>query len=324
MSTYYPISLLCHMDGNNNSTGIIDSSLYRHWLVTNGDARLVTGQKKFGESSCYFDGNGDYLSIDKSPSFDFSTTDFTIEFWIYLASNTQKTYATIMANGLPAWQNNCRYIMLTSSRLIRIGGNISGTPVDVVQSSVALSENIWYHVAFTRAGNNFAIYINGTQRGTGSNSNHMDFTQGVKTIIGTNLWDGANGYFYGYLDEIRIIKGVCAYTENFTPPSAPFDNPEYSNKLMVHYQSNYYFNGNFCIKGIASRLGVPGQYFVCLFDKKTKRIIESQWSNKDGEYEFRGFALIDKGYFIIEYDNDSESSLLNAAISDFVTPEPMP
>ena len=41
--------------------------------------------------------------------------------------------------------------------------------------------------------------------------------------IGSVGHDGANNYFNGYFDEIRISKGVARWWSNFTPPSSPYD-----------------------------------------------------------------------------------------------------
>jgi hypothetical protein len=35
--------------------------------------------------------------------------------------------------------------------------------------------------------------------------------------IGGGNWDGAESYFNGYIDDLRVTKGYARYTGNFTP-----------------------------------------------------------------------------------------------------------
>ena len=48
-----------------------------------GNATASTTQTKYASSSAYFDGNGDYIVIPSITS-EFSTLDFTVEFWVYI------------------------------------------------------------------------------------------------------------------------------------------------------------------------------------------------------------------------------------------------
>ena len=68
------------------------------------------------------------------------------------------------------------------------------------------------------------VYINGS--GT-SNTSYFS----TSTTLGTDVpiqigWSGHGGvgdqYFTGYLDEVRITKGIARYTSNFSVPTQPF------------------------------------------------------------------------------------------------------
>jgi hypothetical protein len=50
-----------------------------------------------------------------------------------------------------------------------------------------------------------------------TNSTHSNFIVGVVYDNGGYAID-----YQGYIDEIRITKGIARYTANFTPPSAAF------------------------------------------------------------------------------------------------------
>jgi hypothetical protein len=75
---YASVSLLLHMDGTNGSTVFTDLSPVPKVVTRFGDAQISTAQSKFGGSSAYFDGTGDYLTVASSADFGFGTGDFTI------------------------------------------------------------------------------------------------------------------------------------------------------------------------------------------------------------------------------------------------------
>lgn len=80
--------------------------------------------------------------------------------------------------------------------------------------------------------------------------------------------------------------------------------------------------GNYQITGTVTELGTAGRYRVRLFDRRTARCIRETWSAADGSYSFPYIAYRANGYFVVAYDHGDNP--LNAAIADFVTPEPMP
>jgi hypothetical protein len=65
--------------GENGSTNIVDSSLYNHSVVTNGNIEISTDQSAVpGGSSIYFDGSSGYIDVALHPSLYFGNQAFTI------------------------------------------------------------------------------------------------------------------------------------------------------------------------------------------------------------------------------------------------------
>jgi hypothetical protein len=209
------VSLLLHGDGANGSTTIIDSSPSPKTVTAFGDAQISTAQSKFGGASILFDGSGDYLSTPHTSAYDISSGDFTIECWIRPSVvNTTQTLISTRAGA-----NDGFILRQTNNSLFFafLGANVTNTT-----SPATLLANTWHHVAATRFGSNFRVFVDG-QAGTVTTTSFNGFPSTSTTLhIGVEIVSSLNNPVNGYIDDLRITKGVARYTANFTPPTAPF------------------------------------------------------------------------------------------------------
>ena len=66
--------LLLHMDGTDDAQVFIDSGAGAncpHTMTANSNVKTEDTQKKFGTTSAYFDGTGDYITLSDSTDWDF-------------------------------------------------------------------------------------------------------------------------------------------------------------------------------------------------------------------------------------------------------------
>jgi len=182
-----------------------------------GNTKISTAQSKFGGSSAYFDGNGDYLTVDGKDSLAFGTNDFTIEFWYFPLAASTSTPAFL--DFRPS---------ATDGAYIHLGLNSSNKIVLWVStayritSSSSMSNNTWNHIVLSRSGTSTKLFLNGVQEGSTYTDNTNYIVGASRPAIGVN----GNGapttlkVINGYIDDLRIYKGVAKYTANFTPPTA--------------------------------------------------------------------------------------------------------
>jgi len=214
---------------NFTNGGIFDNAT-KNVLTTVGDAKVSTSVVKFGTGSMYFDGTGDYLQAPNTINANFSSGDFTIEFWMYASAQAlspivhQTSYASSL--GWIVW-NYDNVNVNNPTRKITFMAN--GQSFALTTSSDAYVDNTWTHIAVVKSGtgsNNIKIYSNGTTIATGTYVTALnDATQPLMVggIISGVSWNGTR-YYDGYIDDLRITKGVARYTANFTPPARAFPN----------------------------------------------------------------------------------------------------
>jgi Concanavalin A-like lectin/glucanases superfamily len=217
------VSLLLHGNGTNGSTTIVDSSPSAKTVTAVGNAQISTAQSKFGNASIVFDGSNDKLSIPYTSDFNLLNT-YTIETWIYplTISGTHVIFSlaasvTTSFGCIALYQNNTTLwfeIKTLSGSGVGFYYSISGGTI---------TSNNWQHIAASVSNNSAKLFLNGTQVGLTVTITDWGFAP-----VGVGIGGTANDYnistqaFNGYLDDLRITKGIARYNANFTPPTAPF------------------------------------------------------------------------------------------------------
>jgi hypothetical protein len=198
---------------NGTSAGVYDMSMMNDY-ETVGNSSLITNIEKYGNSSLYFDGTGDYLLAPASQNIVFRTGNFTIECWLYLTATGVDDGVIIENRSSGASTSGFAFNTRGVAGGYKINFYVGG--FNITPNSVTYSS--WNHIAVTRSSGTVRIFLNGV----------IDLT----VTINTNLTDSsmtigqsllyANSNITGYIDDLRITKGVARYTANFTPPSSPF------------------------------------------------------------------------------------------------------
>jgi hypothetical protein len=199
---------------NMTSAGIYDAAMMTT-METVGDAKLSTAVSKFGGSSMYFDGSGDCLFEPSNINYGYGTGDFTIEFWLYLNATTTQTIVSNLTASSGA--SVAPHIYYANASGIRYYVNSS----DRITGS-ALSTSTWYHIAVSRSGSSTKMFINGTQTGSTYTDTNNYGTANPLGVADYAVPPTGGGNLNGYIDDLRITKGVARYTSNFTPPTSAF------------------------------------------------------------------------------------------------------
>jgi hypothetical protein len=222
---------LLHLNGTNGDRTTPDSSRgagVNGGLTTDFSASssIDTAQSKFGVSSVRIPGPAgafNYMAYTAvGTTHTFGTGDFTIDFWVRYNTLPAGT-GSVLADFRPFATDPLSLLIYhpgTNNFAAYVGGSVNAV---VITGSVTVSTGTWYHVALTRASGSTKLFINGTQDGsTYSDSNDYAGPGASRPIFGVNSKSGTSNQFDGWLDEIRVSKGVARWTSNFTPPSSPY------------------------------------------------------------------------------------------------------
>jgi hypothetical protein len=218
---YFPkVAALLPFDGTNGATSTSDLSNRSGGVSFAGTAQISTAQSKFGGSSLLLDGNSDYLTISDSYwASAMDSGDWTVEFWVrFAALGSNEELVGNRGNTGGNSSNGWALRKTTSNNIILYwyeGGQFNYLN-NSQGSQTTLSADTWYHVAVTRSGNVWRLFLNGTQEDTVTDSGTIVSSNENRLFIGNF---GTN-YLNGYMDDLRITVGQARYTSNFTAPTS--------------------------------------------------------------------------------------------------------
>jgi hypothetical protein len=158
---------------------------------------------------------------------DYLSQDFTIEAWVWVDDSKVNSclFNTSPHNSL-AISLNREYTGGRTAFGIGDGVNWYG----IINSDTPLSFNTWQHIALVRSNNTITLYQNGIAC---ASTNYVPTGFGTSCRIGSITWVGGlnNEEYKGYIDDLRITKGIARYTSNFAPRSILPNN----DKLQINY-----------------------------------------------------------------------------------------
>jgi len=203
-------SLLVTPSAAVGSSTIVDESLNNH-TPTNTGTPIVVVESPF-TGSILFDGSGDYITFPDHADFDFGTGSFTVELFMKSSVSSLNHYI------IGAWNTSSARewsLLMTVSGTLQFNTSSTGSdnPVSITTSGT-VDDGVWHHIAITRSGNDYTVWVDGTADGTATDSSTI-FVGTIPVTIGA-VNGGGNAY-NGELDNIVVTKGTAIYTTPFTP-----------------------------------------------------------------------------------------------------------
>jgi len=167
--------------------------------------------------SVSFDGVNSALVItENGDHFDFLNSDFTFECWIYPRGGASNNFGTIYSKGYDYqfyWKEDTERL----ETYLSSNGSSYNITSGANSRDGSVPANKWSHIAHTREGNTFRLFVNGSLLSTITSS----------LAIGANAvaarladYGPAPGTYEldGDISNLRVLKGTALYTSDFTPP----------------------------------------------------------------------------------------------------------
>jgi hypothetical protein len=209
--------VLMHFNGDDAATTFIDENAggSSHTWTANGNAQLDTAEKKFGSASGLFDGTGDYVTTPDHADYTFGSGEFTVECWFNRAGGNGTGRCMIGHVNTILTSHNFNLALNTANRVMfdTTGPTVTGT--------TTFTATGWHHAAAVRTGDTLKLFVDGVQEGGDvAIVGDMGASTGALSV---GRWGEANSqYWNGWIDEVRISKGIARWTANFTPPTLPY------------------------------------------------------------------------------------------------------
>ena len=190
-------------------------------IILTGTPVISTAQFKFGISSLYLNGTS-HIDVEADGKFAYNNEDFTIECYVRPSSLT----GTQVAFDQRTTANQAAiYVDISATGAVRL--YVLGAYQ--ITSTTLITAGAWHHIAVSRASGVTRLFVNGTVQGT----TYTDANVYTDLPIAIGASFSASNRLTGYIDEIRVSRGVSRYTATFTPSLGNFNSDE-NTVLLMH------------------------------------------------------------------------------------------
>jgi len=194
-----------------------------HSVSTAGNPSIRTTITKWN-GAMYFDGSGDYLTVPDHADWDLGSGDFTVDFWVEVPALIS-TSEVLMFHQAAVWGSggaNQGWAIIydqPSDYIAFRAVNAAGT-VSYVRMDNIITLNEFQHIAVVgESGGNVVMYLNGVAQTT---TDDWDGSGNNSEPLQIGMAEGSLTYFTGYIDELRISKGIARWTTDFDVPEGPY------------------------------------------------------------------------------------------------------
>lgn len=206
---YDKVVSLLHFNGD-----LVDE-IGKTWTPNNCTIVSTEGIPKFG-SGCIW---AKYLHATTPASSDwaFGTGDFTVEFWSY-----RLTLVGVFATIVGTWY----YSTPGSGWAVSDTGSAGNAGLafrcndNQYNSSAEVTDNTWHAIAVCRTSGVLRMFLDGHKVGEWASTDDISSATNQLCLGGNN---GTTDAWNGYIDELRISKGVGRYTADYIVQTAPFN-----------------------------------------------------------------------------------------------------
>ena len=180
--------------------------------LTNAGVSIASTASYYGSAAFFNNANnaGTTKLTGDSSAVNFGSGDWTVEGWIFPTQiyNYLTFITTRPDNGgyVDGW-----YVGCDANGTLAVYSNA----YDVQTANGTIKTNQWTHFAAVRKSNNLTLYVNGVA--VGINTNYTKTP--TRTLFGIGQFPTGNTEaFPGYLQDLRIYKGVAKYKGGFDVP----------------------------------------------------------------------------------------------------------
>jgi prepilin-type N-terminal cleavage/methylation domain-containing protein len=183
----------------NDSSGYYNTGTLMNGTAWTSDTPYKAAGQGAGKYALSFDGTDDYVQLPDVPSLNLRTM-ISVSIWL----KTTDTNGVILTRGGGSGASDLQYLLIIENGepvfyLYKADG--SGRAVD---SATSITDNNWHHVFATWDGSMARIYVDGTEKASGSLTGTLR-DSGYTPRLGR--YSTSSGQYYGgIMDEVRVYS----------------------------------------------------------------------------------------------------------------------